>query len=212
MCWFSTDWARISVRAWSGTGLPDGRKQKHIGSDRKDGYRFRSCSSESVLTSRDGQLSVYLRIRCRKCSFSLTGSIFGRISEKVNGQAALLDHSKEPLPVGKRAIRTGSCDLQVPSAAGERSDGGTYSGSVLQGEIQSAAEVPPPALPAGGTGAKAHVPAAGGEAFLALSFGSMWIHENPFGGGGCSHAHAQCVPVLGVQHRGRSTLHQKADG
>ena len=49
-----------------------------------------------------------------------------------------------------------------PLAAGERADGGVHRGQVLPGQVQDEAEVPPPAVPAGGTGAQAHLPAAGG--------------------------------------------------
>lgn len=38
-----------------------------------------------------------------------------------------------------------------------------YSGPVLQAEVQPAAKIPPPAMFAGGPGAKAHLPAPGGE-------------------------------------------------
>lgn len=62
-----------------------------------------------------------------------------------------------------RIYRTVALTPQVPSAAGERPDGGAHRGAVLQGEVQPAAQVPPPALPAGGPGAEAHLPAARGE-------------------------------------------------
>lgn len=38
-----------------------------------------------------------------------------------------------------------------------------YGSPVLQAEVQSAAQVSPPALPPGGAGAEAHLPAPGGE-------------------------------------------------
>lgn len=38
-----------------------------------------------------------------------------------------------------------------------------YSGSVLQAEVQLAAQIPPPTLSTGGAGAEAHLPASGGE-------------------------------------------------
>jgi len=59
-----------------------------------------------------------------------------------------------------------SCLCQVSPAAGERSDSGVHSGSVLQAEIQPAAEIPSPPVSPGWPRAEAHIPALGGECWL----------------------------------------------
>lgn len=52
---------------------------------------------------------------------------------------------------------------QVSPPAREWADSRMYSGPVLQAEVQPAAKIPPPAMFAGWPGAKAHLPAPGGE-------------------------------------------------
>lgn len=66
---------------------------------------------------------------------------------------------------GDAVQRQLTCDAfwQVSPPAREWTDGRMYSGPVLQAEVQPAAKIPPPAVFAGGPGAKAHLPAPGGE-------------------------------------------------
>lgn len=60
--------------------------------------------------------------------------------------------------------------LQVPSAAGERTDRRAHCSPVLQGEVQLAAQIPTFTLSTGGPGAKAHLPAPRGERKDVLHF------------------------------------------
>ena len=55
------------------------------------------------------------------------------------------------------------CCGQVSPAVGEWSNSRAHCSSVLQGEVQLAAEIPSPAMSTGGTGTEAHLPASGGE-------------------------------------------------
>lgn len=68
---------------------------------------------------------------------------------------------------------------QVPPAAGKWPDSGVYSGSVLQAEIQPAAEIPPPAVSAGRPGTEAHISALGGEFQVTTKRGCQGLKCSP---------------------------------
>jgi len=76
---------------------------------------------------------------------------------------ALTVSSESKLAPGSHWQEILCCPPQISAAAGERSDGGADRGAVLQREVQPAAEVPPPAVSAGGPGTETHLPAPGGE-------------------------------------------------
>lgn len=77
-----------------------------------------------------------------------------------------------------------SCLCQVPTTAGEWSDSGVHSGSVLQAEIQPATKIPSPALSPGWPGTKTHIPSLGGECWhlwlgAVLSCGPVMSYLSP---------------------------------